>query len=620
MSANVDSQGGIYATGVSATSPVDGVSPFLEKFDSAGSSQWTTSASIVCPPGESTCGAPLATLNTLALSEDFRTPNGIVAGQAIGFDPAGNVVVGSFGSPVAQGSIDFGVGTFPLYSRKNIFVSAYDSSTGQVQWAKQVPTILGSTLQNLTMDSQGRAFLTGTFSGSMELDGQLAVTTVPEDEQVIDSFVASFSVPSPLDKTPPCIGNVDTCSSSPTTTPKDTYVPATSSAGAVVFFMPPTAIDAGHAGTSVVCAPAPNTTFPIGTSTVTCTASIPLGNHSSSTFKVTVADTRGPSFFWSPISPCRRRTRAARPSRTRRPRRPIRSTARSRARTSPARPRPAPCSRSARRRSRARRATGRDKPGADDVPGHRRAAAVWWALHVDGRVRDRHLRGRSLLQHDRELVRPVPGLQRARSGRDLRADERRELQRRQRLHPERHLQRGNLRGRRRAELRRPEPVHGRLVQLGERLRERAGQSGAVCRAAGSSCDSAETCSGTNATCPINADKVAPALNPGTNQTVVGTCSSTAVSFTIRRSSAIVRDWHDRLVHLDSKRRTSVALRLERRAHRLTAGQQRRRPHRDVHGQGRERQRLGAGHLHRDRAAAADGAHPGAALRGQRHRR
>jgi len=41
-----------------------------------------------------------------------------------------------------------------------------------------------------------------------------------------------------------------------------------------------------------------------------------------------------------------------------------------------------------------------------------------------------------------------------------------------------------------------------------------------------------SCTGTSATCPADTDKQAPKLNPGTNQTHVGTCSSAPVGFTL----------------------------------------------------------------------------------------
>jgi peptidoglycan/xylan/chitin deacetylase (PgdA/CDA1 family) len=47
----------------------------------------------------------------------------------------------------------------------------------------------------------------------------------------------------------------------------------------------------------------------------------------------------------------------------------------------------------------------------------------------------------------------------------------------------------------------------------------------TCRAASSACDSPEKCTGTSVSCPSAVDKLAPTLSAGTNQSVLGTCSS-----------------------------------------------------------------------------------------------
>ena len=49
----------------------------------------------------------------------------------------------------------------------------------------------------------------------------------------------------------------------------------------------------GHLSAS--CNPASNSTFPVGTTTVTCTATDKSGNKGSATFQVTIGDTRGPT-------------------------------------------------------------------------------------------------------------------------------------------------------------------------------------------------------------------------------------------------------------------------------------------------------------------------------------
>jgi hypothetical protein len=275
-----------------------GLSPFIQKLSgSDGSCKWVNYASTSCPPlpnGGNTC-------STLSDSETTRSQ---VEAISIGFDPSGNVVLGSFGNPALGGAIDFGAGPFPTYASRNIFLSSYvpdGPSAGHLIWAKHIPTILSSFLLGLDLDSQGRVIVSGNYSGSMQVDDKLLVTAVPEQPTVINAFLASFNAPSSDDVTPPAIG--DTTGTPGQSGPPVNTVPmhistqATGPDGATVFFMPPTSIDDGHAGTSVICSPRPNTKFPIGTTPVTCTATDPLGNHASASFTVTVADKLGPVFL-----------------------------------------------------------------------------------------------------------------------------------------------------------------------------------------------------------------------------------------------------------------------------------------------------------------------------------
>jgi hypothetical protein len=292
----VDPSGNAYATGYfgsgqdfggGAITSVTGLVPFIVKYGPDGSFQWVNYANTVCPPGTPSCGDSLA---TPAQNQQ------VVIGEFIGFDPAGDPVLVSWGeSAIGGGGIDFGVGTFPTYAATNIFLSAYSADVGRVLWAKQVPTILGGTPFALGVDGQGHVVLSGMYTGSMQVDGRLLVASIPENNIAYNAFLASFTAPSSTDTTPPAIGAGSDQSGAPIfTVPNNILAQATSSAGAVVFFMPPTAIDPANAGTSVACSPPPNTTYPIGTTTVTCTASDPVGNHSTATFTVAVVDTLPP--------------------------------------------------------------------------------------------------------------------------------------------------------------------------------------------------------------------------------------------------------------------------------------------------------------------------------------
>jgi hypothetical protein len=317
--AAVDAQDNVYASGYLVAGQdlgcpgdpiisVTGLPPFLAKYSAratresikgggfkiipAGTCLWLSHANTVCPAdAPPNCGGS-------PTQPSLGRPQ--VEGVSIGFDPAGNAILGSFGNPVQGGGIDFGVGTFPTYHSNNIFLSAYSPAGGTLLWAQQIPTILSSFLLGMTPDRQGRVVMSGNYSGSMQVDDHLLVTAVPEQPGVIDSFLASFTLPSLSDTTAPTIGVIvgvaDPADATINTVPKHIVSQATSSAGAQVFFMPPTASDTGNAGASVLCSPRPNTTFPIGTTPVTCTATDPLGNHSSASFTVTVADQLAPLF------------------------------------------------------------------------------------------------------------------------------------------------------------------------------------------------------------------------------------------------------------------------------------------------------------------------------------
>ena len=84
--------------------------------------------------------------------------------------------------------------------------------------------------------------------------------------------------------------------------PADITVEATSSAGAVATFAA-TAVDLVDASPTVLCVPSSGSTFPLGSTTVTCTATDASGNTSDAqTFTVTVRDTTPPSLVNMPTN------------------------------------------------------------------------------------------------------------------------------------------------------------------------------------------------------------------------------------------------------------------------------------------------------------------------------
>ncbi len=84
--------------------------------------------------------------------------------------------------------------------------------------------------------------------------------------------------------------------------PSDFWVEATSPAGATVTYTSPTANDAVDGARPVSCILASGSTFPVGTTTVTCTTSDLSSNTSTATFDVGVVDTTAPTVIVSPSS------------------------------------------------------------------------------------------------------------------------------------------------------------------------------------------------------------------------------------------------------------------------------------------------------------------------------
>jgi hypothetical protein len=271
-----DSEGAVYVTGylnVGGGTHVPRI--FLKKYDKDGNFRWSGFNVNYCPdPLDLQCGVQFVDNVPISLS----------------FDPEDNVIVAGVFGPT---TVDFGVGGFNAYALKDFFVVSYTgkdelpAGERRLRWAKQVPIVLGGTLFGVDVDRSGRVVTTGMFSGSIQVDDHLLVTKIPESEARSEAFIGSFGLP-PADTTPPVLDHV----------PLPIVTQATTLAGAKVFFMPPTATDEANSGTNVLCSPPPNTTFIVGTTDVTCTASDPAGNHSSATFTVTVVDP-GPVF--SPV-------------------------------------------------------------------------------------------------------------------------------------------------------------------------------------------------------------------------------------------------------------------------------------------------------------------------------
>jgi hypothetical protein len=113
---------------------------------------------------------------------------------------------------------------------------------------------------------------------TMTPSGAVRVVWAADDDIAPDHnvYARTFTVPLSADAVPPVLA-----------LPPDRTVDATSPAGAVVTYTV-TATDAVDPAPTVSCSPASGSTFPIGTTTVSCTASDASGNTSSGSFRVTV--------------------------------------------------------------------------------------------------------------------------------------------------------------------------------------------------------------------------------------------------------------------------------------------------------------------------------------------
>ncbi len=136
-------------------------------------------------------------------------------------------------------------------------------------------------------------------SGSTFVLGTTAVTCSASDESG-NVATADFDV-TVQDTTPPVMINV----------PENITIEATSANGAAVSYTKPTAEDSVSGPVTVSCVPPTGSTFALGTSTVTCSASDLAGNKVTKTFSVTVQDTIAPAISNTPANITAEATSAA---------------------------------------------------------------------------------------------------------------------------------------------------------------------------------------------------------------------------------------------------------------------------------------------------------------------
>ncbi|HET8758527.1 MAG TPA: CocE/NonD family hydrolase [Solirubrobacteraceae bacterium] len=132
----------------------------------------------------------------------------------------------------------------------------------------------------------GFSSVVGTTGATITMDAKLSKLSLP----VVGGAAAALASDAFADTTPPTLADM----------PGDVTVTAPGAAGAHVSYGDPVAADDETADPSVTCAPASGTLFPIGVTTVTCTAEDADGNTAAASFTITVEPPAAPA---EPVAP-----------------------------------------------------------------------------------------------------------------------------------------------------------------------------------------------------------------------------------------------------------------------------------------------------------------------------
>jgi parallel beta-helix repeat protein len=199
--------------------------------------------------------------------------------------------------------------TFPL-GTTDVFCSAVDSNGNEGSDSFTV-TVQDTTPPSILPPSDVIAEATGTLTSvslgspsvSDTVDSDLSVTSdAPDNGFPIGTTTVTWTVIDDMGNSATANQSVVVSDSDApvVTVPANKTVEATAPQGSIVAYSGQSATDAIEGLMTPVCMPASGSTFPLGTTTVTCTATDNEGNSGSAAFMIKVQDTTVPSIVAPP--------------------------------------------------------------------------------------------------------------------------------------------------------------------------------------------------------------------------------------------------------------------------------------------------------------------------------
>ena len=244
--------------------------------------------------------APAVTVPADITAEATGPSGAVVAYSASGTDAVDGTVTASC-SPSSGGTFAPGVTTVTCSATDAAGNTGSASFTVEVQ-DSTAPTLSGMP-SNMTLEATGPSGAAATYAAPTARDrvsGSAAVSCSPASGSTFPLGIntvtcsatdaagntgkASFTV-TVRDTSPPGLNGL----------PSDMTLEATGPSGTVATYTRPTASDTVDGAVTPKCSPASGSTFGLGTTTVTCSATDKAGNTSSRSFTVTVRDTTSPA-------------------------------------------------------------------------------------------------------------------------------------------------------------------------------------------------------------------------------------------------------------------------------------------------------------------------------------